>query len=706
MATLQKIRTKAGLLVAIVIGISLAAFILGDLLKSGSSIMRKDQMKIGEVNGESIQYPDFQKQVEELGEIYKQNSQQTQLDENTWVQVREQAWQSTVRNLVMSDVYNDLGIEISSDELFDMLQGTNPHQIVQQIFRNPETGQFDRGAVVRFLKNLDVSVSPEQRSYWLYLENQIQEERVQNKYANMVGKGLFVTSAETQQSVEMKNKKVNFDYIALNMSSVNDSLISVSDNEMRDYYDKHKENYKEEKIRKIEYITFPVNPSATDFEEAEKWINEIKPDFEKTVDNIQFVNSNSDTSFDPTWKKKDDLPENIGVWVFDENAKVNDVFGPYFENETYTLAKVNDIKMMPDSVEARHILLRVNSQAELAAAQTLADSLKTAIENGSDFATLAREFSTDGTAQQGGDLGWFKRGQMVAPFEEAAFTAAKNEVKVVGTQFGLHVIQTTNRGGLSKQVQVAFLNRKVEPSTRTYQEVYAQASKFAGENTTRADFDAAIVEQKLTKRVANVRENDRVITGLENARNLIRDAYNAEEGDIILSSQGSPIFELGDNFVIAVLAQATEEGVAPFENVKERVRLAVQKEKKATYLVEKVKSAMIDNSDLATLATALNTTVKNANAIDFSAISVPGIGLEPAVVGTATSLEVDKMSKPFVGNNAVFVVKVTSITNGTDNDVANEQFRLAQSLNYRATSQAYEAHRKASEIIDLRSKFY
>ena len=155
MATLQTIRNRAGLLIAIVIGISLAAFILGDLLQSGSSILQRNQMEVGEINGESIQYPEFQKQVEELGEIYKQNTQQSQLDENGWSQVREQTWQTMVQAIVMSDVYDDLGIEVSSDELFDMLQGANLHPIIQQLFRNPNTGQVDRGAVVNFLKNLE-----------------------------------------------------------------------------------------------------------------------------------------------------------------------------------------------------------------------------------------------------------------------------------------------------------------------------------------------------------------------------------------------------------------------------------------------------------------------------------------------------------------------------------------------------------------------
>ena len=708
MATLQTIRTKAGLLVSIVIGLSLAAFILGDMFQSGNSLFQKDRLEVGEIDGESVQYPDFQKQVEELAEIYKMNTQQNQLDENTMVQVREQTWQNQIREIVMGDVYEKLGIDVSSDELFDMLQGTNLHPVVQQLFSNPNTGQVDRGAVVRFLKNLESgAVEQEQRSYWLYLEKQIVQDRIQGKYMNMVGKGLFVTSEEAQNSLANRNKQINFDYINLPINSVADSQVVITDKDLRNYYDTHKNEFKQEKVRRIEYITYAVKPSTEDFKNAETWINDIKTDFETTTDNIQFVTSNSDVSFDGTWYKKETLPANIGSWVYDESAEVNAVFGPYFENDAYKLAKVHAIEMLPDSVEARHILLQVNSQAEVVSKQALADSLKTAIENGSDFATLARLFSTDqGSAIQGGDLGWFGRGQMVKPFEEAAFNNAKNEVTVVPSQFGIHIIQTTDKGKESKQVQIAYLVRNVVPSTRTYQDTYALASKFASENSSKEDFDAAVTEQKLDKKIASVSENDREIAGLENARLLIRAAYETEKGKVIMSQEGSPIFELGDNYVIATLAGVTEEGIATFEDIKARIELNVLKEKKSELLVKKANDAMNGKTDLDAIASALNSEVKNATNVNFNSFQVPGVGLEPAVIGTVASLEVDKLSKPVPGNNGVFIVKVTSVNQNTDADATSEQLRMAQNLNYRATSQAFEAHRKKVEITDKRSKFY
>ncbi|NOY95776.1 MAG: peptidylprolyl isomerase [Chlorobi bacterium] len=707
MATLQTIRNRAGLLIGIVIFMALVAFILGDMLRSGSSMFRKSQMEIAEIDGESIQYPDFQKKVEEIGNMYKLNSGQSQIDENTWVQIREQAWQGIVRDVLMSDVYKGLGLEVSADELYDMVQGRNIHPIVRQIFSNPNTGQVDRAAIVRFLKNLETGVSPEQRSYWLYLEKQITDDRMLTKYNNLVQKGLYVTTEEAQNTLDNNNHQVSFDYIALNYSSVPDSAVEVTERDLKKYYNSHQNEYKQERTCRIEYVTFPVTPSKQDDQHAKEWIDEIKADFTTAEDNAQFVNSNSDVSFDPTWKKESELPEDIANWIFTEGAKENDVYGPYFKDGAYRLEKVIKIAMMPDSVKARHILLRVEKGTGIEAKEALADSLKTAIENGSDFATLATQFSDDtGSAIKGGDLGWFGRNQMVKPFEEAAFNAKVKEVTIVKSQYGIHIIQTTKRGIETRQVQIASLVRNVVPSDATYQKIYTKASKFASENTNLEEFDAAIAEKHLTKKVAVLHENDRTIAGLDKPRSLVRAAFETKEGELIADSRGSTIFELSDNFVIAALVEANEEGVAPFEDVKVRVELAVIKEKKGELLKEKATAALNESNDFAVVAQELNSEIKTAENLNFNSFSIPGTGVEPALIGTVSGLEADEVSKAIVGNNGVYIAKVTAINEGVNTDLVAEQNRLMQSMGYRARYEAYKARQSAAEIIDKRFKFY
>lgn len=706
MATLQKIRNRAGILVAVVIGLALFSFILSDLFQSGSSLFQRSKMQVAEIDGESIQYPDFQKRIEELGEIYKLNNGGNQLDENSWFQVREQAWQNLVREIVMGETYKSLGIGVSSEELYDMVQGSNIHPIVQQIFMNPNTQQVDKNAIIRFLKNLETGATEEQRKYWLYLEKQISEDRTMAKYNNLVRKGLNVTNQEAKLGLEERNHSVSFNYVALNYNSVSDSAVNYSTSDLEKYYEEHKSEYEQPSTRKIEYVTFQVAPSAQDNEDARKWIEDIKTDFSTDPEVVTFVNSNSDVPFDGIWYKQSTISPNLASWIFDGNANVNDVYGPYFEDGAYKLARVYKIEMRPDSVDARHILLQVASAEELQSKQALADSLKAVIEKGGNFATLARLYSADqGSATNGGELGFFTYERMVQPFAEAAFNNKVNEVSVATSQFGIHVIQTTKRSSESRQVQVAVLDRKVTASDVTYQNIYANVSKFATENTTKAEFDAAIVAQKLTKKNAVLQENDQEIPGLQNPRGLIRAAFDSEVGDILKDFRESSIFELGDVFVIASLVEAHEAGIAPFADVRARVELSVIKEKKAEYLAEKA-SAKLSSSDLIVIAQSLNSEVKSVSNVNYASFSVPGLGNEPALLGTVGTLEKGKISKPVKGNNAVYIVQVTEKNNMADQNVAAEQQRLTQSLEYRIDYQAYDAIKKSADIVDRRSKFF
>ncbi|MGE5394715.1 MAG: SurA N-terminal domain-containing protein [Candidatus Saccharibacteria bacterium] len=705
MATLQNIRNRGGLLVAIVIGLALGAFILGDMLNSGNKLMRPSQMKIAEIDGESIQYPEFQKKVEELSEIYKMNTRQTQIDEATWSQIREQVWQSYLQENIMSKASEELGLSVTSDELFDLVQGNNPHPIIKQLFQNPQTGQVDKSAIIQFLKNLDSNASPEQKAYWLYIENQIKQDKLRTKYNNLVAKGLYVTSMEAKKSLEAKNQSANFQYVVLNYASVPDADVKVSDSELKEYYNKHKDQYKQENTRKIEYVTFDVLPSAADNQATQKWAEDNKNDFAATQDNAQYVNANSDTRFDPSFYKKEELSPAIADWAF--AAKPGEVFGPYFENNAYKLAKLDQVKTLPDSVQASHILISPQAHGSVAKVQALADSLKKLLDNGANFAELAVKYSDDkGSAMKGGDLGWFKRRQMVPEFEEVAFSGELNKVNIATTQYGIHLIKTVKKGGSSNQVRVAILSRNVEPSNQTYQKIYSEASKFASENTSVDAFNKSVQAQKLDKKLATVKENDSEVPGLESSRQLIRAAFQTDKGKILVNNEGSSIFEFGNKFVIGAVTGATEKGDASFEEAKDQVEIAVRKEKKAQILADKLKNAAAGQSSLEGVASKLSTDVKEASGLNFETYSIPGAGFEPALVGTVASLGENKISAPVEGINGVYLAKVTAITKSNDTNVNGEKSRLALTLGYRAGSQVFESLKKRADIVDKRSKFY
>ena len=705
MATLQNIRNRGGLMIAIVIGLALGSFILGDMLNSGNKLMRPSQMKIAEINGESIQYPEFQKKVEELSEIYKMNSQKAQIDEATWEQIREQVWQSYLQENIVNKASKELGLAVTTDELFDLVQGNNPHPIIQQLFQNPQTGRVDKATIIQFLKSLETNASPEQKSYWLYLENQISQDKLRTKYNNLVSKGLYVTSQEAKSSLEAKNKNASFQFISLNYNSIPDADVKVSDSELKEYYNKHKDQYKQENTRKIEYVTFDVLPSASDNSATQKWLADNKNDFAASQDNQQFVNANSDVRFDPSFYKKEELSPAIAEWAF--SAQQGEVYGPYFENNAYKLSKIDQFKMLPDSVEASHILISPQSQGSVGKVKAMADSLKKLLDNGANFSELAIKFSQDkGSALNGGSLGWFKRRQMVPEFEETAFNGEVNQVNIATTQYGIHLIKTTKKGGLSNQVRIATLVRNVEPSSETYQKIYAEASKFASENTTFESFNKSVQGQKLNKKIATVKENDREVPGLENSRQLVRAAFQSEKGSLLVNNEESPIFEFGNKFVIGVITEETEKGNSTFEEAKANVEMAVRKEKKAQLLADKLKSAASGQSSLEAVASKLSVSINEASGLNFETYSIPAAGFEPAVVGTVSNLPENKISDPIQGINGVYLAKVTSITKSGDTNVNGEKERLAQTLGYRANSQVFESLKKLVEIDDKRSKFY
>ncbi len=702
MATLQNIRNRGGLMVAIVIGLALGAFILGDMLNSGSKLMRPKQMEIAKIDGESIEYPDFQRKVDELSEVYKMNTQKNQIDENTWDQIREQVWQEYLQENIIGKATADLGITVTPQELFDLVQGNNPHPIIQQLFRNPKTGQVDKSTILKFLKSLETTATPQQKSYWLYIENQIREDKVKTKYDDLVSKGLYVTSAEAKESLAEKNRSTSFQYVVLNYSSIPDGDVKVSESDLKAYYDKHKDEYKQESSRKIEYITFDVLPSAADNAGTQKWINDSKTEFANATDNAQYINVNSDTPFDAGFYKKEEIqPAALADWAF--SAKPGEVYGPYFENGQYKMAKLDQMKMMPDSVEASHILISPQTAGSLEKAKAKIDSLKRVIELGGNFAELAKKYSEDpGSAAKGGDLGWFKRKQMVPEFEEAAFGGEVNKLYVATTRFGVHLIKPTKKGKETNEVRLAILTRKVEPSNETYQKVYSETSKFAGENTSLDAFNKSVVAQKLNKKIATIKENDHEIPGLDGSRTLIRAAFLADKGKIIVNTEGSTIFEFGNKFVIAALTDIAEAGNSTFEEARVSVELAVRKEKKAQMLAEKLKG----QTDLSSVAAKFSTQVKDVSGINFTSFSIPGIGFEPAVIGGVCTLPEGKISAPIEGNNGVYLVKVTAVVNGSDTNLKGEKNNLAQALGYRASSQVFEAMKKAVEIVDKRSKFY
>jgi len=436
---------------------------------------------------------------------------------------------------------------------------------------------------------------------------------------------------------------------------------------------------------------------------AREWINEITEDFAETNEPGQFVNLNSDEPFDPTYLKEEEIPEQFREFM--TNADTGAVYGPYFEDGSYKLAKLASIDYLPDSVKASHILLRPEAQTEAALEETmnLADSLKNLVNQGSDFAALAREYSVDPSAADGGDLGWFGEGEMVPQFNDAVFNAEAGDVMVVQSQFGVHVIKVQQLGEKVKKYQLAILERSVEASSATYNNIYSMASEFAGKYNTLEQFEEGASKMNLTPRMANnLTENERDITGLESPREVVKWSYGAKEGET------SGVFELGEKFVVAALVNVREDGYASLEDIEAQVKLEVTKEKKGEYLADKMRKAMENgNKSLEEIASELNVEVNEVPNISFSSFSIPKAGIEPSVIATAITLQPETISQPVTGLNGVYLVKVTSLNEPAEKDnYYAERNRLNSTYTQRATYEGYEALKEMAGIEDKRAKFY
>jgi peptidyl-prolyl cis-trans isomerase D len=703
MAILERLRVKAGLLLAIVIGLALLAFVLSDFLDSGGSLFTRSKYEIAEVSGKSVPYTDYDKKVKELEEMQKLQSGQASLDEETMDQIRNVTWDNLIQDMLLDKQYEKLGLDVSSDELSDLIIGETPHPAIAQLFTDPQTGVLNRQALSAFMQRVksDEEDSKE-KTYYLFLEKEIERQRKNVKYLNLIRKGLYATKFEAQEQQLETSRSVDVDFVVKNFNTVSDSAIKISDKDISKYYNEHINQFKQKESRDISYIAYDVVPSQSDYQTAEKWINDIKPDFEKADDMIQFVNMESDVPFDEKNYSANELPDTLDKVLF--NASVGSTFGPYFEENAFRISRLAAIKYLPDSVKARHILLRA-TQSNFQTVMQTADSLINLIKSGSDFNSLAMMYSSDGSAQSGGDLGWFKEGDMVKPFSDSCFLAKKGDIKKIVTQYGVHVVQIMDQSRPGKQVQVATLVKNVIISEETDHNYYMLANEFAGKNNTYDKFINAVKTEKLNLQSApGLAPMDKRINNLEGARPVVSWAYKAEEKDI------STVFKCGNTYVVAIVDKIREEGPAPLEDVRAEIENRVKQEKVAERLVAQFLSKMKSAKTIEDLAREMGLSVEPVSGLRFTASSLGNSGAEPKVVAAATSMEKGVISAPIIGENGVYVLSVNNITTPSE---AESQATVNLSRNYvernyaaRTNYYAYEALKELAEIRDNRREFY
>ena len=366
MSALQFLREKAGVLVAVVIGLALFIFVIGDFFGGGAgqSAKARKYYEIGTVGGESLSYQEFETEVSNLVEIYKLSGN-TNLDEATSESIREQTWQNMIRERILDNQYRKLGIGVSSEEVDELVLGNNPHPIVLQLFTDQQTGAFNKSVLVNFLKNTEFDETTNR--YWLFFENEIVNDRLGTKYNTLVSKGLYVTSKQAEFDRELSASTVDFSYIVKNYSSIADSLVKITGSDIESYYSKNKESFKTTALRDIEYITFDIVPSEEDIKQTEDWINNAAGEFMAAEDPVQYINLTADTRHVGFYVPIAEVPAPLTDFAKKEDKTA--VFGPYNEDGSLKISRLLDVADRPDSVHVRHILISAGQYRSLTEAR-------------------------------------------------------------------------------------------------------------------------------------------------------------------------------------------------------------------------------------------------------------------------------------------------------------------------------------------------
>ncbi len=713
LSVLERIRRRTGLLVGIV-GLALVIFILESLLGSSNAIFGGQDRAVGFINGYKVDIVDFNNRLEAKLNEYRA-SQRAEVDDNVRGQAIENIWQQYVVEYAIRPEFKKAGIDVGEDELYDRVV-LNPVQYVVRRISTSE-GKIDPqfaaadGSLDRMKwKQAVQSVVGESEKAVKQIEEEVKNTRLFEKFRMLVNKGLYLTTAEVKAKSAAENSAMDISYVIKRYDAVEDNSIKLSDEDILKYYSENSYKYKNrENTRAVEFVAFNVVPSPADMEAIEKDANRVANDMKGKTPAEDSVTLSQEG--DPinnniqSMNRKNMTVRDSGIYT----AAPGTVFGPYNEGVYFKIYKLQAINEIADSARVRHILVGIGDKQQpkrtMAQAKKEADSLLVLIKDKKvSFDSLATNFSDDpGSKTNGGDYGWFDENEgFVEPFKNAGLMGTKGNITVVETQFGYHIIEVLD---VSKtrhtSYRIAQVFIPIQPSEETNQRVFAQASEFAGVNNTAELFDKAVDAQKLTKRMAdNIRDVDRMLSGLDKARDLVKWVYDPKTkiGDV-------GVFSFKDKHVVAKLSAIKNKGTAPFESVKDQVTKDALKQKKTEMLLEEFKTKGAGAPNVAALASKLGLESFTAENIIHESHDVKGVGRDDILIGTAIGLKQGSMSRPVAGETGVFVVSVTkTIPAPAMNDYNEKRKQFERQLSTRTDYDSFNAMKEASDIEDFKGK--
>ena len=703
MGIMSFLRNRAGIIIVGAIGFAIIAFLVSDAVKVGSSFMNSGQTEVGEVDGEVIDILEFNELVEQSSNNFKQQMGQTNLDPQMTAYIIENTWNQSVSKLLLKKEIARLGIQVSKNEMNDLVTGKNPDPQITQNFGDPQTGQLNRVQLNAFLENVksQPSDSPVSQQWTAFLLN-IRDNKIAQKYNNLIKNSIYVTALEAKADYIQRNKLVNFSYLNLDYASIPDNQVKPTDQDYSEYYNENKFRFNNPiETRNFEYILFDANPSKADSAEVIVAVQKVAADFRATTNDSLFVSINSETKLPISYVRKGQLDPALDSLIF--KASAGGFVGPVFSNGVYKMAKVLDVKVGPDSVKASHILINPASEGGIDKAKAKADSIRGLIAGGASFAELAAKFGTDASKDTGGDLGTFGRGAMVPAFEEAVFNGNVGDLKVISTQFGVHVIKINAQIGSSRVAKVALLDKSLATSNKTQQDAYKKATAFLAAAKDEKSFDEESKKLGYVKVVAdNIVATQAVIQGLNSAREMVRWAFDADKGDV-----SNQVFEMDNKFAVARLLDVLEKGTLTQDQVKKRIEPLVVKSVKARMLTEKMNKALAVSSSIEQVAQKVGKPVNPVQNVVFANPVIPGLAQENKLVGTIFGSQPGKLSKSVEGEYGVYVFVVNGFINPAPlTNVFKQKVQVAQNVQQRATGEAFKVLRDKSEIKDNRVKFF
>ena len=709
MQIIQGIREKGAAIVIVVISLSLIGFILMDA-KQGGNNYNSGGGSIGKVNGLAIEQNEFNKKIKNL-EIQEEQQSGSKPSNTRSAQIREQVWNQIVAERVFYAEAAKLGIEFTSKELDFILKSDDPSNPLMQdkSMIDPATGKLDMSKVGPALANLK-KMKGEQ---WDMVNAQVIEPQkltsVSTKYFALLNASAYYPAWMEEKDAKEKKSFATISYVQIPYQTISDSTIKVTDAEVEKYVEKHKDLFKQEAGRMISYVGFSQLSNATDSTRTMAMVSTLKNEFATETNIKTFLARNaSAVDFDTNYLPK----SKINSVAIDSITKLpaGSVYGPYVDNKNYVIAKILGSKTLPDSVNARHILIATaNAQTgepilEDSIAKKRADSILTAINTGANFALLALQYSSDGSKDKGGDLGTFGYGAMVPEFNKFSFEKPVGSRGVVRTQFGYHVMEVMSQKGSSPAYKIGFLAKEIFASEETINKASNDAIKLSAEKDAKK-MDAYLQKNGLQKITvpALIKENDAQIGQMQDARQLVSWVFEAKKGDV-----SDPI-PVGDQFIVAMVDKILKEGTQDVETAKPLAENAIREEKKGEAIIKNLGS----NVTLETAASKYGKQILNAgqdSSITFKTQIIDSVGNEPKLIGAIfNKANLNKVAAPIAGKTGVYVFKVNSIAEKladvTENTVENRAQQTAALRNQAATNW-FEGLRKKATIKDTRSKFF